>query len=91
MPDTGAAGLSTAGHQQFRALQRELPSLRLGPSTAETTIKFGQGDAVTPLGTTTVPTPFGPIGFYVVPADTPFLLCIQDMDRLGLKFDNLRN
>jgi hypothetical protein len=30
-----------------------------------------------------VPTPLGNITFYVVPADTLFLLCIQDIDKLG--------
>jgi hypothetical protein len=29
--------------------------------------------------------------FYVVFANTPFLFCIQDMDRMGVKLDNLKN
>jgi hypothetical protein len=92
MPDSGAAGVSTAGHPQFKALQREQPSLTLDQSTAgEATIKFGSGQALTSLGTTTVSTPLGPMDFHVVPTDTPFLLCLQDMDRLGIKFDNLKN
>jgi len=39
----------------------------------------------------TIPTPIGDIPFHVVPANTPFLLCINDMDRMGVKLDNLEN
>ena len=38
-----------------------------------------------------VPTPFGDIDFHIVPTNTPFLMCIQDMDRMKIKFDNLSN
>ncbi|KAE9570079.1 hypothetical protein CGMCC3_g13792, partial [Colletotrichum fructicola] len=93
MPDSGAAGFSTAGHPQFVALRKHiLPSVDLDTSAVgEASIRFGRGDAITSIGTTKVPTPFGPITFHVVPSDTPFLLCLQDMDRLGIKFDNLNN
>jgi hypothetical protein len=92
MPDSGAAGVSTAGHPQFQALQQKLPSITLDRTTAgKATIRFGSGNALESIGTTTVPTPLGPIDFHVIPADTPFLLCLQDMDRLGIKFDNLQN
>jgi hypothetical protein len=29
--------------------------------------------------------------FQVVPVDTPFLLCLDDMDKMGIRFDNLCN
>jgi hypothetical protein len=29
--------------------------------------------------------------FQVVPVDTSFLLCLDDMDKMGIRFDNLRN
>jgi hypothetical protein len=92
MPDSGAAGVSTAGQPQFQALQRELPTVTLDQTTVgKATVRFGGGNALESLGTTTVPTPLGPMDFHVIPADTPFLLCLQDMDRLGIRFDNLRN
>ena len=92
MPDSGAAGLSTAGHPQYQALRREIPSIELDEKHAgKVTIRFGGGDPIKSIGTTTVPTPLGPNDFHVVPTDTSFLLCLQDMDRLGIKFDNLRN
>jgi hypothetical protein len=83
--------VSTAGEPQFTALQRLDPSIRLNTSTAgQQRIKFGKGEAIS-IGTATVPTPLGPITFHVVPANTPFLLCLQDMDRIGAKLDNIDN
>jgi hypothetical protein len=90
IPDTGAAGVSTVGEPQLRALQK-IMDIQLDKATAgQHTIRFGKGEA-TSLGTVDVPTPFGPITFHVVPANTPFLYCVQDMDRMEVKLDNLRN
>jgi hypothetical protein len=36
-------------------------------------------------------TPISQVEFHVVKAKTPFLLCLADMDRLGVYLDNLRN
>jgi hypothetical protein len=89
--DTGAAGVSTAGLPQVTALQRILPDVALNISTAgQHKIRFGKGEDLS-LGTIDVPTPLGTITFHVVPASTPFLFCIQDMDRMGVKLDNLTN
>jgi hypothetical protein len=38
-----------------------------------------------------VPTPFGKVEFHILPQNTPFLLCLEDMDRLGVIFNNLTN
>lgn len=91
MPDTGAAGVSTAGEPQFRALQKVDESAQLDTSTAgQQTIHFGKGSAVN-LGTVKVQTPLGTIEFCVIPTNTPFLLCLADMDKLGVRIDNLTN
>jgi hypothetical protein len=91
MPDSGAAGISSAGESQVLALQKRDPSIQLDTSTAGSNrIRFGKGMA-TVKGTVQVPTPLGVIKFYVVPTNTPFLLCLQDMDAMGVRFDNLRN
>lgn len=91
MPDTGAAGVSTAGESQVKALQKIRPDIQIDHSTSGMhRIRFGKGSA-TSLGTVNVTTQVGPIRFHVVPANTPFLLCIADMDKLGVKLDNLRN
>jgi hypothetical protein len=91
MPDTGASGVSTAGEHQFRALQALDPSIILDESTAgQHKIRFGKGDAIS-LGTTRVNTPVGTVEFHIVPANTPFLFCIDDMDDLRVRLDNIRN
>jgi hypothetical protein len=91
MPDSGAAGISTAGEPQFLALQKQDCAVVLDCTKAgDHTIRFGKGMAKA-KGTTVVQTPLGPITFYVVAANTPFLLCIQDMDRMKVRFDNLAN
>ncbi|KAK6218082.1 hypothetical protein QIS74_02513 [Colletotrichum tabaci] len=92
LPDTGAANFSTAGQHQVTALQRTHRDVTIDTSqVGQAKIRFGSGDPVLSIGTVTVPTPFGPIDFHAVPADTPFLLCLHDMDRLPIQFDNLAN
>ncbi|KIM93291.1 hypothetical protein OIDMADRAFT_138097 [Oidiodendron maius Zn] len=91
MPDSGAAGVSTAGEPQFRALQRIDPTIQLDTTTAGLhRIKFGKGEAIS-RGTIQVPTPVGTITFHVIPTNTPFLFCIQDMDAMGVQLLNLEN
>lgn len=91
MPDTGAAKISTAGHSQFAALQRSHPVTLDTTTAGQAEVRFGPGQPVASLGTTTVPTPLGDLVFHVVPTPTPFLLCLQDMDSRGIMFDNLSN
>ncbi len=91
MPDTGAAGVSTGGEAQVRALQRIDQSVHLNTlSAGEHTIRFGKGSAVS-IGDIQVNTPLGLMKFCVLPTNTPFLLCIADMDKLGIRLDNLKN
>ena len=76
MPDSGAAGVSTAGESQASALQRLDPTIRLDTSTAgQYKIRFGKGTA-TSTKIIDVPTPLKTITFHVVSTNTPFLLCI---------------
>jgi len=91
MPDTGAAEKSTAGHEQYLALQRHLGK-KIPIDTAragEASIRFGSGDCFESLGAINVPTPLGDLVFHVITTNTPFLFCLRDMDRYGVKFDNL--
>lgn len=91
MPDSGAAGVSTAGQPQFTALQKLDPLLQIDTTTAgQHKIRFGKGEALS-QGTIDISTPLGTITFHVVPTNTPFLFCLQDMDKLGVRLDNLAN
>ena len=54
------------------------------------TIQFGIGVS-TSIKTIDVNSPVGKIQFHIVKADTPFLLCLADMDKLYIKYDNLKD
>jgi hypothetical protein len=53
-------------------------------------IKFGAGEIIL-IGTIYVTTPISNIPFYVLPTNTLLLLYLQDIDRLGIQFDNIKN
>ena len=92
MPDTGAAGVSTAGKTQVTALQQIQPSAVLDESAAgRHRIRFGDNPECVSIGDVKVKTPFGTIQFAVMPTNTPFLLCLADMDRHGIYLNNVDN
>ncbi|KAM4061308.1 cwf18 domain containing protein [Hirsutella rhossiliensis] len=82
MIDTGAAKVSTAGHSQYIALQREDRSVALDSSkSGQATIKFGNGEAIhSSDGSRSI--------FFRL---YPFLLSLADMDRLGIYFNNIKD
>lgn len=89
--DTGAAEISTAGYNQYCAFQEANPGLATDLDTSTTvTVKFGVGHA-TSIGSTQVITSLGVVIFHIMKAETPFLLCLADMDKLGVYFNNLQN
>ncbi|CAE7221385.1 hypothetical protein PTTW11_11413 [Pyrenophora teres f. teres] len=89
LPDTGAANVSTVGREQYLALTREDPTVTMNISTAgKASIKFGKGSVTASIGTVQVSTEIGNIDFEVLEAPTPFLLCLADMDRLNVYFNN---
>ncbi|KAK1992527.1 hypothetical protein LX36DRAFT_617431, partial [Colletotrichum falcatum] len=93
MPDTGAARVSTAGQRQVAALREHLRAeIPLDTARAgEASIRFGSGKHFESLGAVKIPTPLGELTFHVMTSDTPFLFCLKDMDRHGIRFDNLKN
>ena len=54
------------------------------------TIRFGKGTAIS-FSIIRVQTPLGCITFHIVPTNTPFLFYIRDINKLGVKLDNLKN
>jgi hypothetical protein len=91
MPDTGAAGISTADEPQVKVLQLKFPGIIINSSTIGYKVKFGNNPESTSLGTVAVETPFGTICFAVMLINTPFLLCLADMDRCDVYFNNINN
>ena len=91
MPDTGATGVSIAGEPQVRALQQLNTSIQINQSTVgQHTIRFGKGTTIS-LSTIRVQTPLGCITFHIIPINTLFLFYIRDINKLGVKLNNLKN
>lgn len=90
MLDTGASVVSTAGLGQYEAFVDLFgqESAQLDTSTAGSFMAcFGIGSAPS-IGSARITTPMGTAEFHIVDADTPFLLSIVDMDRLGIVLVN---
>jgi Reverse transcriptase (RNA-dependent DNA polymerase) len=93
MIDTGASKKSTAGYGQYLACKDSSRHIctEINKATAgAVNVQFGIGSA-TSIGSVIVDMPIGQVEFHIVEADTPFLLCLKDMDRLGVYFNNLTN
>ena len=53
-------------------------------------VQFGIG-STSSIGSARVSTPIGTVEFHIVKVNTPFLLCLADMDNLQVYFNNLKN
>lgn len=94
MIDTGAARGSSAGKAQYQAYcSKTGRQVNINESRAAR-CHFGIGSAVS-LGTASITFPIGSfwVSFdaHIVDADTPILMSIDDMDRLGVYLNNLEN
>jgi hypothetical protein len=56
--------------------------------TRAVNVQFSIG-LTTSIGLVIVKTPIGLVDFYIVKADTPFLLCLANMDRLQVYYNNV--
>ncbi|UQC79452.1 uncharacterized protein CLUP02_04932, partial [Colletotrichum lupini] len=56
-----------------------------------TRISFGLSKEIVALGIIKIETYFRTITFYILPVNTPFLLYLKNIDRLGIIFNNTRN
>ena len=91
MIDTGASTRSTAGYGQYLAYKNHVGDVSIDRAKANAVeVKFGIG-STSSVGSVMIKTPIGSIEFHVVKADTPFLLCLADMDSLQVHYNNLRN
>jgi hypothetical protein len=88
MIDTGASKISTAGWGQYLAYKRAVDtSATVNKSTAgAVNVQFGIGSTLS-VGSLTIDSPVGAIEFHIVRADTPFLLCLSDIDNLQVYFN----
>ena len=81
--NTGASCCLTAGYKQYLAYKK-INSKDIEINTIQAravNVQFGIGSTLS-IGTIVVNTPIGNIDFHIIQADTPFLLCLKDMDLL---------
>lgn len=94
MLDTGSAKGSTAGKDQYDAYCRFVCQSPRIDATRTAICRFGAGETRS-LGVADIQMPIGNvvamIQCHIVDLDTPFLMCLQDMDRLGIILDNIDN
>lgn len=77
IPDSGAAGISSGGRNQFLALKIMDSIIKLDTSTVgQHKIRFWKGMVISQR-TADVSTPLGVTIFHIVQADTPFSSCIK--------------
>ena len=92
MIDTGASQRSTAGYNQFLALQAtNLPQFQLNDSTkglVSVQFRIGSTSSISSINLTTL---IGKVKFHIIKANTPFLLSLANLDRLKVYFNNLEN
>ena len=83
MINTGISKMSTAGYRQYLAYRNTIMnSTDINTSqTRAVNIQFGIGSTAL-IRSVIVKTPIGLVDFHVMKADTPFLLCLIDIDRL---------
>jgi hypothetical protein len=90
MIDTGASKKSTAGYGQYLAYKKTTPvDVNIDTTYAgAVNVQFGIGSTAS-IGSISVDTPIGVVNFHIVKADTPFLLCLADMDSLQAYYNNV--
>jgi hypothetical protein len=87
--DTGAANVSIVSKEQYLTLTQEDPIVKIDTSiVGKASIKFGKDSTTNSISTAQVFTDIGKINFKVLDAPTLFLLCLADIDRLKVYFNN---
>jgi hypothetical protein len=85
-----AARRSTTEIEQFTALQRLNDSIQLDKSIVKSKIQFGI-DSISIMNTIELNISLRLMIFHIVEINTSFLLCLVDLNRLEIYFNNLIN
>jgi hypothetical protein len=92
MIDISASKKSTIDYGQYLAYKNtitdntDIDTIQIGAVN----VQFGIGSAVS-IGSVIVKTLIGLVDFHVIKADTPFLLCLMDINRLQVYYNNVTN
>src|SRR5271166_3243146 len=90
MINTRASRKSTAEYGQYLAYRKTRDTTINTSKAGAINVQFGIGSTPS-IGSITINTPIGNVEFHIVQADTPFLLCLADMDTLKVFYNNLNN
>src|ERR1700722_13122450 len=86
----GASKKSTAGYRQYLAYKTTIDNNTDINITQNGAVNIQFGISLTVLiRSVKVKTPIGLVNFHAVKADTPFLLCLADIDRLQVYYNNV--
>jgi hypothetical protein len=91
--NTETSKKSTAGYGQFQALQQLNPAIKLELDTStkgQVTVQF-RIRSMSSIDTANIHTLIDRVQFYIVNANTPFLLCLTDIDKLQIYYNNIQN
>ena len=86
----GTSKKSTIGYRQYliyKATTNNNADIHI-TQTGAINVQFGIGSTAL-IRLVTVKTPISPVNFHIVKADTPFLLCLIDIDRLQVYYNNV--
>jgi hypothetical protein len=88
--NTGASKKSTTGYRQYLTYKTTAinnTDINI-MQTGAVNIQFSISSTIL-IKLVMVKTPISLVDFYIVKADTPFLLCLVDMDRLQVYYNNI--
>jgi hypothetical protein len=88
--NTGASQRSTAGYGQVVAYQKSHPVIIDTTRARMVKVQFNIR-TTSSIGSVTIETLISSMEFHIVQADTLFLLCLTNMDTLGVYYNNLKN
>ena len=90
MIDTDASKYSTVDYEQYLAY-KTIHEVNIDSTKARTIyVQFGIG-SISSIDSIDIATPIDRIEFHIIKADTSFLLCLVDLDRLKVYFNNVDN
>jgi len=86
----GALKRSTTGYKQYLVYRKTYNTAINTSKAGAINVQFGINSTPS-IGSVTVNTPVGNVKFHIVKADTPFLLCLTNIDTLKVYYNNLKN
>lgn len=91
MINTNASKHSTVSYGQYIAYIKDIKNTTIDISKADAIYVQFDIDSISSIGSVFIQTPITYIKFHIIKANTPFLLCLVDINCLGVYFNNIDN